>query len=41
MNSKALIAAGDGILLVAGSDEAAMYDGKKWTVILEPERQQR
>jgi hypothetical protein len=33
-----LIGAGDGVLLVAGSDEAAMYVDKKWTVILEPER---
>jgi hypothetical protein len=37
MNAKSYLAAGDGILVVAGSDEAAMYDGKEWTVILESE----
>ncbi|HTV80441.1 MAG TPA: hypothetical protein VMF03_19465 [Steroidobacteraceae bacterium] len=32
--SYAHMAAGDGVLLVAGSDEASLYDGKKWTVVL-------
>jgi len=36
MKSKAHLAAGDGILVVAGSDEAVMYDGQAWSVILEP-----
>ena len=35
MNSKAHLAVGDGILVVAGGDEATMYDGKSWSVILE------
>jgi len=37
MNSKAHLAVGDGILVVAGRDEATMYDGKSWSVILEAE----
>jgi len=37
MNSKAHLAAGDSILVVAGIDEATMFDGKSWSVILEPE----
>jgi hypothetical protein len=37
MNSKAHLAVGDGILVVAGRDEATMYDGKSWSMILEPE----
>jgi hypothetical protein len=37
MKSKAHLAAGNGILVVAGSDEAALYDGKAWSVILAPE----
>lgn len=37
MKSKAHLAAGDGILLIAGGDEAAMFDGSHWTVILSPE----
>ena len=37
MNSKAHIASGGGVLVVAGEDEAAMYDGQHWTVILESE----
>ncbi|BAP56633.1 hypothetical protein THII_2336 [Thioploca ingrica] len=37
MNSKAHLATGDGILVVAGGDEAAIYDGKSWSVILETE----
>jgi hypothetical protein len=35
MNSKAHLAVGDGIMVVAGSDEAIMYDGRTWSVILE------
>jgi hypothetical protein len=37
MDSKAHLAAGDGILVVAGGDEAAIYDGKSWSVILDAE----
>ncbi len=36
MNSKAHLAAGDGILVVAGHDEAVMFDGNAWSVILKP-----
>lgn len=36
MNSRAHLAAGDGVLVVAGDDEATMYDGKSWSVILDP-----
>jgi hypothetical protein len=32
--SYAHLAAGDGVLLVAGANEACLYDGKKWTVVL-------
>ncbi|MFY4727924.1 hypothetical protein [Nitrospira sp. BLG_2] len=35
MKSRAHLAAGDGILVVAGNDEAVMYDGQAWSVILE------
>ena len=38
LTSRAHIASGDGILVVAGSDEAAIFDGSTWTVILEPEQ---
>lgn len=38
MNAKSYLAAGDGILVVAGSDEAALYDGKEWSVILQSEQ---
>lgn len=38
MNSKAHLASGDGVLLVAGGDEAAMFDGRNWTVILTSEK---
>lgn len=38
MKSKAHLAAGDGVLLVAGADEAAVFDGSKWEVILMPEK---
>jgi hypothetical protein len=34
-NSYAHLAAGDGVLLVAGANEACMYDGKRWTTIIE------
>lgn len=37
MNSRAHLGAGDGILVVAGINEAALYDGNTWSVILEPE----
>jgi len=30
------LASGDGILVVAGGNEASVYDGAKWTVILTP-----
>jgi len=36
MNSKAHLAVGDGILVVGGRDEATMYDGHSWSVILKP-----
>ncbi|MBE0435548.1 MAG: hypothetical protein IBX56_07060 [Methylomicrobium sp.] len=36
MTCKAHLAVGDGILVVAGRDEATMYDGQSWSVILEP-----
>lgn len=36
VNSRAHVAAGDGMLVVAGDDEATMYDGKSWSVILNP-----
>jgi len=35
MKSKAHLASGDGILVVAGSDQAALYDGQKWDKFLE------
>ena len=37
MNSKAHLAVGDGILVVAGRNEATMFDGSEWTIILKPE----
>lgn len=36
MNSKAHLAVGDGILVVGGRDEATMFDGHSWSIILEP-----
>ena len=33
--SYARLASGDGVLLVAGSNEACMYNGKQWTTILQ------
>ena len=37
MKSRAHLGVGDGVLVVAGRNEATMYDGKSWSVILEPE----
>lgn len=37
LRRKAHLAAGDGVLLVAGRDEAALLEGGAWRVILEPE----
>ncbi len=36
LSSYARIASGDGILLVAGIQDAAVYDGENWKVVLEP-----
>jgi hypothetical protein len=36
LSSKAHIAARDGLLLLAGRQDAAVFDGESWTVILEP-----
>jgi hypothetical protein len=36
MRSRAHLAVGDGVLLVAGRDEACSYDGTTWSVILTP-----
>jgi hypothetical protein len=37
MRAKPHLAAGDGVLVVAGGDEAAMFDGSSWTVVLATE----
>jgi len=37
MRCKAHLAVGEGVLLVAGKDEALMFDGKTWTQILSPQ----
>lgn len=36
--SNAHMAAGDGISLIAGRDEGAIFDGENWNVFLEPAR---
>jgi hypothetical protein len=36
MKSKAHMAVGADVLVVAGKDEAVMFDGKTWTRILAP-----
>lgn len=38
LSGKSRIASRDGVLLIAGAQDAAFYDGERWTVILEPLR---